>query len=144
MILNEFHVAQRHAMAQGHPHPVTGDDAAVGVVAVDAPGAAGSQHHGVSADLHQGAFHHIHRHQAAGLPVIDQQVKDEMFVKALNLGKLKGGLEEGMQHVEAGFVGGKPVRSIFMPPKRRTLTLPSGRRLHGHPHCSSWVISVGQ
>ncbi|SSM09662.1 Uncharacterised protein [Klebsiella pneumoniae] len=108
MILNEFHVAQRHAMAQGHPHPVTGDDAAVGVVAVDAPGAAGSQHHGVSADLHQGAFHHIHRHQAAGLPVIDQQVKDEMFVKALNLGKLKGGLEEGMQHVEAGFVGGKP------------------------------------
>ncbi len=31
-----------------------------------------------------------------------------MFVKALNLGKLKGGLEEGMQHVEAGFVGGKP------------------------------------
>ena len=108
VILNEFHVAQRHAMAQGHPHPVTGDDATVGVVAVDAPGAAGSQHHGVSADLHQGAFHHIHRHQAAGLPVIDQQVKDEMFVKALNLGKLKGGLEEGIQHVEAGFVGGKP------------------------------------
>ncbi len=31
-----------------------------------------------------------------------------MFVKALNLGKLKGGLEEGMRHVEAGFVGGKP------------------------------------
>ena len=31
-----------------------------------------------------------------------------MFIKALNLGKLKGGLEEGMQHVEAGFIGGKP------------------------------------
>lgn len=56
-----------------------------------------------------------------------------MFVKALV--KLEGGLEEGMQH-GSRFVGGKPVRSIFMPPKRRTLTLPSGRRLHGHPHCS--------
>ena len=43
-----------------------------------------------------------------------------------------------MQHVEAGFVGGKPGAFDFMPPKRRTLTLPSGRRLHGHPHCSSW------
>lgn len=67
-----------------------------------------------------------------------------MFVKALNLGKLKGGLEEGMQHVEAILSAANQVRSIFMPPKRRTLTLPSGRRLHGHPHCSSWVISVGQ
>lgn len=81
---------------------------------------------------------------ATRLSVINQNVEDEMFIEALNLWELEGGLEQGMQHVEAGFIGGEPVRSIFIPPKRRTLTLPSGRRLHGHPHCSSWVISVGQ
>lgn len=115
VILNKFHIAQRHAMAQRHTHTITSNDAAVGVVTIDAPGAAGSQHDRVSADLHQGAFHHIHRYQAAGLPVIDQQVKDEMFIKALNLGKLKGGLEESMQHVEAGFIGGKPGAFDFHP-----------------------------
>ena len=29
------------------------------------------------------------------------------------------------------------VRSTFMPPKARTLMLPSGLRLHGQPQCSS-------
>ena len=31
-----------------------------------------------------------------------------MFIEALNLWELEGCLEQGMQHVEAGFVGGKP------------------------------------
>ena len=35
------------------------------------------------------------------------------------------------------------VRSIFMPPKGRTATVPSGLRLHGQPQCSSWIISSG-
>ncbi|SUX55630.1 Uncharacterised protein [Chromobacterium vaccinii] len=35
------------------------------------------------------------------------------------------------------------VRSIFMPPKARTLTLPSSLRLHGQPQCSSCTISSG-
>ena len=95
-------------MAQRHAHAVAGDDAAVGVVAVDAACAAGSHHYRIGADLHQRAFHHVHRHQATGLTVIDQNVEDEVLVKALNLWELKGGLEQGMQHVEAGFIGGKP------------------------------------
>ena len=33
------------------------------------------------------------------------------------------------------------VRSIFMPPKARTLMWPSGLRLHGQPQCSSCTIS---
>ncbi len=35
--------------------------------------------------------------------------------------------------MEAGLIGGEPGTLDFLPPKRRTLTLPSGRRLHGHP-----------
>src|SRR5713101_7488623 len=30
-----------------------------------------------------------------------------------------------------------------MPPKGRTLTRPSGSRLHGQPQCSSWMTSPG-
>ena len=144
MILDELHITQRDAVAERHAHTVTGDDAAVGVVAVYAARAARCHHHRISADLDKRAFHHVHCHQSARMTVVDQNVENEMFVKALDLWELEGGLEQGVQHVEAGLIGGKPVRSIFMPPKRRTLTLPSGRRLHGHPHCSSWVISVGQ
>ena len=35
------------------------------------------------------------------------------------------------------------VRSIFIPPKGRTATLPSGMRLQGQPQCSSCIISSG-
>ena len=42
------------------------------------------------------------------MPVINQDIEDEMFIKALNLWELKGGLEQGMQHVEAGLIGGEP------------------------------------
>lgn len=70
-------------------------------------------------------------------------IQHEVLVEALDLRVFQRGLEQGVQHVEAGLVGGEPVRSIFMPPKRRTLTEPSGLRLHGQPHCSSWVISRG-
>ncbi len=108
MILHKLHIAQRHAVAQRHAHPVTGDDAAVGVVAIDATRTARCHHHRIGADLDERAFHHIHRHQATCMTVVDQNVEDKMFIEALNLWELKGGLEEGVQHVEAGLIGGEP------------------------------------
>jgi hypothetical protein len=50
VILDELHVPQRYAVAVGQGHAVTGDDAAVGVVAIDTTGAAGGQHHGLGLD----------------------------------------------------------------------------------------------
>lgn len=50
--------------------------------------------------------------------------------KTLNLRELEGGLE-GYAAYGSRFIGGRQVRS-FHPPKRRTLTLPSGR-LHRQP-----------
>src|SRR4051812_47141138 len=35
------------------------------------------------------------------------------------------------------------VRLTLMPPKARTLTVPSGSRLQGQPQCSSWISSFG-
>ncbi|MNV03433.1 hypothetical protein D3C71_936990 [compost metagenome] len=45
VILDELHVTQRHAVTVGQRHAVAGDYAAVGVVAVNATGTAGGQHH---------------------------------------------------------------------------------------------------
>ncbi len=108
VILHELHVAQRHAVVERHAHTVAGNDAAVGVVAVDAPGAAGGHHHRVGADLHAGAFHHVERHQATRLAVIHQDIQHEVLVEALDLRVFQRGLEQSVQHVEAGLVGGEP------------------------------------
>ena len=115
VILDKLHVAQRDAVAQRHAHAIAGDDAAVGVIAIDAASAAGSHDDRIGANLHQRAFHHIHCHQAAGLAVIDENIQHEVLVETLNLRELEGGLEEGMQHMEAGFIGGEPSTFDFHP-----------------------------
>ena len=50
VVLHELHVAQRHAVAVGQRHAVAGDDAAVGVLAEHAAGAAGGDDHRLGLD----------------------------------------------------------------------------------------------
>ncbi len=45
--------------------------------------------------------------------------------------------------MEAGLIGGEPGTLDFHAAERRTLTLPSGRRLHGHPHSSVGSFRLG-
>ncbi len=49
------------------------------------------------------------------------------------LRELQRGLEQRVQHMEAGLMAANQVRSIFMPPKRRTLTLHPGDGSMGIP-----------
>ncbi|MNV52133.1 hypothetical protein D3C71_1442100 [compost metagenome] len=91
-----------------HAHAITGDDAAIGVVAVHASGTAGGHDHRIGADLHAGAFHHVHCDQTADLTVIHQNIQHKVLVETLDLRVFERGLEQGMQHVEAGLVGGEP------------------------------------
>lgn len=95
-------------MTERHTHTVAGDNPAVGVVTVNAACAAGCHHDCVSADLYAGAFHHIDGDDAANLAVIDQNIENEMLVESFDLRVFQRGLEQGMQHVEAGFIRGKP------------------------------------
>jgi hypothetical protein len=53
VILHELHVAQRRAVAIGQPHAVAGHGAGVGVLAIDAPGAAGGHDHRLRLDAHE-------------------------------------------------------------------------------------------
>jgi hypothetical protein len=108
VILHEFHVAQRNAVAERHAHTVAGDDTAVGVVAVNAACAASGHDHRVSTDLYACAFHHIDGNDAAYLAFIDQNIEDKMLVESFDLRVFQRGLEQSVQHVEAGFIGRKP------------------------------------
>ncbi len=128
-------------MAQRCAHPVAGDDAAVGVIAVYAACAARRHDHGVGADLHQRTIMFT-SHRAARMVVINQKYPAQNVRQRLDLWELQGSLEQGMQHMQPVLSAANRARSIFIPPKRRTLTLPSGRRSIGQPHCSSCVISV--
>ena len=40
--------------------------------------------------------------------ILDQQIEAEVLIETFDRGVLDGGLEQGVQHVEAGLVGGKP------------------------------------
>ena len=108
VILHELHIAQRYAVAERHTHTVAGDDTAVGIVAIHASCAAGRQNDRVGADLHQRTFHHIHRDQTASLAIIHQNIQNKMLIEALDLRELKRSLEQGVQHMKAGFIGSEP------------------------------------
>lgn len=49
------------------------------------------------------------------MSLINQDIQNKMFVKTLDLWELQGGLEQGVQHMEAGFIRGKPGTLDFHP-----------------------------
>jgi hypothetical protein len=106
--LDEFHVAQWHAVAKRHAHAVAGDDPGVRVLAVDAAGAAGAQDHRLGAEEEELPRGDLDREHALHAAVLDHQVGAEELVVAADRRVLHRGLEEGMQHVEAALVGGEP------------------------------------
>src|SRR4051812_11605346 len=93
MVLNEFHVAQRHAMAVGDAHAVAGDDARVRVLSVDAPRAARADDHRLAFEEAERPACDVDCDYAMHLAVFHDQVGAEVFVVALDRGVLEGRLE---------------------------------------------------
>src|SRR5262245_5863873 len=106
--LDEFHVPQGHAVAESDAHPVAGDDPRVGVLAVDAPGAAGAEDDRLRPEEVELAGRELDREHALDAPVLDYQVGAEELVVAPDRRELHRGLEERVQYVEAGLVRGEP------------------------------------
>ncbi|EXI86819.1 MAG: hypothetical protein AW12_02116 [Candidatus Accumulibacter sp. BA-94] len=122
MVLDELHVAQRHTVPIGQRHAVAGDDAAVGVLAEHAAGTTGGNHHRARLDQREFAGSDLDRDDTLHAPVLNDQVDAEMLVETLDRGILDRGLEQRVQHVEAGLVGGEP----------RPLDLHAAERTHIH------------
>ncbi len=108
MVLHELHVAQRHAVAVGHGHAVTGDDARIGVEAKQPPRPAGGQHHRLGTQQQQLTRGDLQSNDAHHGPFVHGQVQYEVLVEAFDLGVFQRGLKQRVQHMEAGLVGSKP------------------------------------
>ena len=108
VILNELHVAQWHTMAVGQGHAVTGDYATVGVVAVNTTGATCSQNDRLGLDEAGDAVLDIEGQDALHAAIFHDQVHAEVLIEALDGRILDGGLEQGVQNVETGFVSREP------------------------------------
>ena len=75
--------------------------------------------------------------------VVDEQPGDEPLVVARDRVVLQRGLEQRVQHVEAGLVGGEPGAHLLHAAERRGRRRGRpARRLHGQPQCSSCSSSA--
>ena len=108
MVLNELHVAQRHAVPVGQRHAVAGHDAAIGVLSEHAAGAAGGDHHGARMDGGEFPGRQRQHHRTLDAAVIDQQIDAEILIEALDGRELGRSLEQGVENMEAAAVSGEP------------------------------------
>jgi hypothetical protein len=91
MVLNEFHVTQRHAVSVGQSHAVTGNDAAIGILPEHPAGTAGGNHHGAGMDGGEFTGGQREHHRTLDAAVFGQQIDAEMFVEAPDRGEPGGG-----------------------------------------------------
>ncbi len=108
MVLDEFHIAQRHAVPISQRHAVAGDHAAIGVLAEHPSGTAGGDDHRARLDQRELSRSNLDRDDTLNAAVLDHEIDAEMLVEALDRGILDRCLEERVQHVKAGLVGGEP------------------------------------
>ena len=113
MVLNELHIAQRYAVTISQSLAVTGNDTAVGIEEVATTCTAGCKEHGLSIDLTEDTVLEIVANDAAADTVFNQEIEHKMLIEALDGGEGNGGLEQGVQHVEAGLVGCEPGAGHF-------------------------------
>src|SRR5215472_14550490 len=122
MVLHHLHVLERCACPVGQCHAVTGADIGVG---------SKREHASASAGADDNCFSHYHTYAAAtqfdcyyaiNRTVVDQEARSETLVITGDGRVLERGLEQRMQHMEAGLVCGKP----------RAHLLHAAERAHGN------------
>jgi len=110
-------------MTIGHRHTVAGDNARIGIKAEQAPRTASGEHYRFGTQQNQltgGNFQGNHTNHSA---FVDGQVEHKVLIEALNLGVFEGSLKQGVEHMEAGLIGGEPGAGGFHAPKAAYLYL---------------------
>ena len=101
----------------GERHPVAGADVGVGGVGKHPAASAGADDHRLGRDHADLAGLELDRDHAAYAVALDHQLGDEGLVVARERVAQRG-LEERVQHVEAGLVGGEPRAHLLHPAER--------------------------
>ena len=113
VVLHELHVFQWHAGAVGQRHAVAGLDRAVGGEREHAPSTAAGDNHRIGAEKFHLTAAHLDRRETPATAVFDHQVGDVILVKALDRRELQRSLEQRVQDMETGLVGGEPGALLF-------------------------------
>ena len=108
VVLDELHVLQRGAGAVCQGHAVAGLDVRVRREREDPTASSGGEDDRFGGDGLDPAGRQLERHHSTDPAVVDQQRGDEPLVVADDPVVLQGGLEQRMEQVEAGLVGGEP------------------------------------
>ena len=94
MVLDKFHVLERHVGAVRERHAIAGLDGAIGGKRKNSAAAAHREDDGLGGDgqnLSRGQFD---SHHALAAPLLHQQFRDEALIVAFDGLVLQGGLEE--------------------------------------------------
>ncbi len=108
MVLHHLHVLERRTRAIAERHPVARAYIRVGSERKNAAASSRAYDHGLRHDRADLAGTKLDSNHAARAPVIDEDLRRENLVVAGERAVLERGLEERVQHVEAGLVGGEP------------------------------------
>ena len=117
VVLHELHVLERRAGAVGERHAIAALDGGVRGEGKHATQAARAQDDGTRGDRLDLAGLEIDRNDAMDSAIIDEKPSHEPFVVANHAGVFQGGLEQGVEHVEAGLVGGEPRAHLLHAPE---------------------------
>jgi hypothetical protein len=115
VVLDKLHVLQRCAGSPGQGHAVPGVDVRVGGEGKDPSASAVRQDNGLRGDRVDAARGQLDGDDSLRAAVVDEQPGDERLVEAGDGVVLQRGLEERVQHVEAGLVGGEPRPHLLHP-----------------------------
>src|SRR5439155_16138980 len=99
---------QRDPRAISQRHAVAVFDVGVGRERENAAAAAGGEDHGFGGNRERLARFELDGYYALAAPVVHQELGHKALVVTLNRIVLQRRLEERVQHVEAGLVGGEP------------------------------------
>ena len=108
VVLNELHVLERRAGAVSERHAVAVLDGGVRREGEHFAAAAGAEDDGARRNRFDSAGLQVERDNTLDSAVIDEEPGHEPFVVPNHAGIFEGSLEERVEHVEAGLVGGKP------------------------------------
>ena len=115
VVLDELHVLEGRARPIGQGHAVAVLDVGVGSEGEDLAAAARADDDGPGGDGQDLPRGQLDGHHPLAAALVHEELRDETLVVAADGLVLEAGLEEGVEHVEAGLVGGEPRPHLLHP-----------------------------
>ena len=108
MILNELHVTQSGTGTECHGMAIAGYNGAVGVKSERTTRATCCKDHRTTKESLGFTSRNFDSNHTLSTTIFNDQISSKVLIKTLDLWVFQRSLEQGMEHMEAGFISGKP------------------------------------